>query len=210
MKILNNYITENIENILSTDKLIVSEVSEENWDRVFLIAQKWKNLADKKISTFENDLSDNEFILLESSSRICGELAMDGNLRKDKNKKSLVKWDTMVVCHSQNHKIQAIACFRKSEVHLDWLVTHPNNLRCRINTSRIQGAGKKIILYLAQTAFYSNKNLIVSADDEAVSFYERMGFDPFKPGKIWIQNNEIGFPMHLTLEKINKFKNGFI
>jgi hypothetical protein len=111
-------------------------------------------------------------------------------------------WDTVLVCRDQDQKVQAIALIDKKKNELAYLVTHPDNIRHEINeniTTRVEGTGIAIILYLAKEALQINKPIRLIATQGVFPFYQKLHFAPY-PRETYPNH----YPMELTVEKIKQ------
>ena len=84
-----------------------------------------------------------------------------------------------LVCLDEKNKVQAIAIYAEEMNYLHYIVTHPNNIRHRINDGikdRVSGAGTEIIRYLAKKTIYSGLPLRLISHLGAIEFYKKLFF----------------------------------
>lgn len=107
----------------------------------------------------------------------------------------------LLVCRDITGTIQAIALHNLFRNHLDYLVTHPNNIKApqSINPYPVRGSGTAIILYLAlRTIKEGLPDLNVNCLDSAFPFYRKC---KFKYSNLSISSTH----MQLTIDKIKKY-----
>lgn len=162
----------------------VSEIPKENWHKISKIAQDWATIAGQKYLEIHGGrypfFSTRDAYLTDKGKRMrdCDDLCRKISNSIDTGN-VIEPWDTIITC-TADEKIQSIALHDSTLNKLGFIVTHPKNIRHRINDlqpEQIRGAGTQIILYLASKTLRSNLNLRLTALESSKKFYDQLGFE---------------------------------
>jgi hypothetical protein len=88
----------------------------------------------------------------------------------------------MLKCVDSSGNIQAIATYQriKNSYRLNYLVTHPSNIKCAVNSksANTRGAGTEIISYLADKVINKGREELFTSplNPSVVSFYTQLHF----------------------------------
>ncbi len=125
---------------------IVSEVPKEEWDDVFLQAEKWHQQAKERGADPKRNgkFLDDHIDRMNASNK--DQLMSSDDIRTDHTKFKNIYWNTLLVCRDSDEKIQAIACYHSIYKSIESLTSNPDNH----NDSSMEEAEVQIIMHLAK------------------------------------------------------------
>lgn len=153
--------------------------SSENRETVRKIAELWEGIAqDKELQA----VNQKESLIFTASRMVSRELA--GKMRHLHEREGRI-----FVCYDpKDNEPQAIAFTEDHAEHLagysylfvSLLVSHPKNIRSRLNKQVTEGAGTQMISHLVTLCLEENKEEIrLSSTPSALPFYKKLGFEPY-------------------------------
>ncbi|MBY0528558.1 MAG: hypothetical protein K2P51_00005, partial [Rhabdochlamydiaceae bacterium] len=170
---------------IAISELTVEKMPAKEWDRLVEVLDGWyfsshlKYLSIHKELPLQSPLDHDPGGVFLSAHVICDLISR--HLRNQENTENRLRSPRRVlVCRDRLRSVQAVALFNKKEHSLTYLVTHPDNIRHPINehiSTRAQGAGTQIILYLARLALKRNMPLWAIIRDDSEPFYQKLHFD---------------------------------
>lgn len=166
---------------LETRKLYTESVDTtdaQQIENIGKIASLWQRIALKKLNKL--DKSSSEFRIFCVAENICLQIAQiaESLSMPDLGKKQ----EILLVKDDQKQDIHAIGLisFFHGDIEIDYLVTHPRNIRSSINEKepdRIFGAGTCLINYLKQARMLATcSKITVCTWKMGTGFYEKLGF----------------------------------
>lgn len=183
-------------------EFIVNEVEQKDWEEISILAEEWSLLANRKHQHGGGSIfTESSAISFFALGRIECALDKEKDVRLEERGES---WDTILVCKDRaTMKAQSFALYDKKKNSLLYLVTHPDNIRDRINerlVAKVQGAGTAVILHLAgETVRADGLPLTLSSVLSAKQFYKKLSFDE---GGATVDGKCVR--MTLTVEKIRR------
>jgi GNAT superfamily N-acetyltransferase len=169
--------TSNI-NATSVSTLCVEKVPSEMHALLHKTASVWQRIAQEKTMQALREGEDPK--LFRESSCVNAWIAQ--TLEGPVYQRPLPSCNEVYVCTDSQGAYQGICVvvFEEEATCIDWLTTHPHNLRSPVNSTeaqRVTGVGTALMQYVEKQAVQRGYNKIyLRPTQTAISFYERLAF----------------------------------
>ncbi len=172
----------------SSKGLHVERVDLKNCRKIQRIAEDWQILAQRKIAVVPDRLD--AYSRLIASSIIARFISLECHFISSNPAMASALQKEIYVCKDNTDRVQGIAIVSKklSDLRVDYVMTHPANIRCKANElepARVEGAGRAFCAFLESEALKQGvQSVYLTVLPASRQFYLKFGFEEGSEGKL--------------------------
>lgn len=147
------------------------------------ILDEWERIAREKKKAYDSDKAERQPIKYSRENPFLNSQYIIAGLKCDLDHKNNYYVGAYDKKTAQLQAVGAVTfCDENNRFSIQYLATHPGNIRCKLNKNRISGAVSRVILEIEDRAKkFEIAEIKVSALTGCRTFYQHIGFQPLRP-----------------------------